>query len=49
VSGGFSVSTVIFVIDAIGSTAAMICGMAVIMLIRFAAAYYKLNLPKIHN
>ncbi len=36
-------------IDAIGSTAAMICGIAVIMLIRFAAAYYKLNLPKIHN
>ena len=36
-------------IDAIGSTEAMICGIAVIMLIRFAAAYYKLNLPKMHS
>lgn len=36
-------------IDPIGSTAAMICGIVLIMLIRFAAAYYKLNLPKIHD
>jgi len=33
----------------LGSTAAMIIGLVVIMLIRFAAAYYKLNLPKMHN
>ncbi len=36
-------------IPAVGSTAAMICGLVIIMLIRFAAAYYKLNLPRMHN
>ncbi|MBR5491025.1 MAG: TRIC cation channel family protein [Oscillospiraceae bacterium] len=36
-------------IPVIGTTASMICGIVLIMLIRFLAAYYKLNLPRMHN
>ena len=36
-------------IPVIGTTASMISGIVLIMLIRFLAAYYKLNLPRIHN
>ena len=36
-------------IPVIGTTASMISGIVLIMLIRFLAAYYKLNLPRMHN
>ncbi len=36
-------------ITPLGSTAATIICLVLIMVIRFAAAYYKLNLPRIHN